>query len=185
MQAAVRECKEETDLDITTSSLYHFCKWTTPAGVNRRFETFFFHALLQGEHQSVQIDDSEIIDHKWLKPLAALREFQNKKINLLPPTFITLERIKDCQTYSEVVQEYERTGIVVAEPVTTFKGGKFYSLYKGDSGYESNDISIGESLHRLEMDFALGRYEFRYENSKYPPVHGGVRLSSARIHQER
>jgi len=134
----------------------------------------YFLALLSGTEQSVQIDDSEIVEHKWLTPLAALQAFHNKQITLLPPTFITLERIKDCKTYNQVVQEFERTGIVVAEPVTTFIDGKFFSLYKGDSGYESNDISTGESLHRLEMDFTTGHYEVQYKNSTHPAVHGEV-----------
>ena len=174
--AAVRECKEETDLEITSPSLSHFCKWTTPAGGKRRFETFFFHAVLEGTVQTVQIDDSEIVEHKWLTPMAALKEFHAKKINLLPPTFITLERIKGCLTYEAVKNEFDRTGVVIAEPVTTFIDGKFYSLYKGDSGYDTNDISIGKKLHRLEMDFTSGKYEFHYKNTKYPAVHGEVTL---------
>ncbi len=177
-KAAVRECKEETGINIDATSLHHFCKWTTPKGGNKRFETFFFHSIVLHEQSKVTIDDSEIVDQMWLTAREALDQLLSKKIDLLPPTFISIERIKDCTTYADVIKEFDRTGIVIAEPVTTFKDGKFYSLYRGDSGYETADLTKQNSLHRLTMDMSSSRYTIQHDNTPQPPVHGGVSLTS-------
>jgi len=174
--AAVRECAEETGISITASSLSHFCKWTTPKGGKKRFETFFFHTFVNESSTTVTIDDSEIVDHLWLTPTEALKKLSLKEINLLPPTFITLERIKNCATYADVVAEFDRTGLIIAEPVTTFKDDKFYSLYRGDSGYDTVDISKKDSLHRLTMDMTTNQYVILHNNTSAPPIHGGVML---------
>lgn len=177
-RAAVRECKEEANLDISTSSLHHFCKWTTPIGGNKRFETFFFHAYLSDVNKEVIIDDSEIVDHMWVTPHEGLSLFTKQNINLLPPTFITLERIKDCRSYQDVVSEFNRTGVVEAKPVTTFVEGKFYSLYEGDSGYAKVDITETQVLHRLVMDMSKSTYQFLHSCPHHPPVNGGVNFIS-------
>jgi len=176
--AAVRECAEETGINITSSSLHHFCKWTTPKGGNKRFETFFFHTFVNEESCDVTIDDSEIVDYLWLTPHQVLEKLFEKEITLLPPTFITIERIKNCRTYNDVKAEFNRTGLIIAEPVTTFLEGKFFSLYRGDSGYETADFSEGDSIHRLVMDLNTNHYSVQHINTSIPPVHGGVALAS-------
>ena len=40
--AAVREAKEEADLDVDVNGLVWFAHWTPPAGEVRRFATWFF-----------------------------------------------------------------------------------------------------------------------------------------------
>ena len=40
--AAVREAKEEADLDVDAEGLVWFADWTPPAGEVRRFATWFF-----------------------------------------------------------------------------------------------------------------------------------------------
>ena len=180
-RAAVRECKEEANLDIPTSSLHHFCKWTTPSGGNKRFETYFFHAPLVDINKEVIIDDSEIVDHMWVTPHEGLSLFIKQKIYLLPPTFITLERIKDCHTYKDVISEFNRTGVVEAKPVTTFIEGKFYSLYEGDSGFAKIDITDTQVLHRLVMDMSKSMYQFFHNCPDHPPVSGGVKFLSKGI----
>ena len=62
----------------------------------------------------------------------------------------------------------------MAAPVTKVIDEKFYCLYNGDSGYESGDISLNNSKHRLIIDQANGHHQFEYHNCTEPPINGGV-----------
>jgi len=172
--AAVREAHEEAQLIIQPQTLTHFCHWTTPTGGSRRFSTWFFHCKLSKGHSPVQVDNSEIIDAQWITPTEALQAMNKKQLFLLPPTFLNLARIANAKNYNDVKLEYDRTGIIKAEPVTTRKDGVFYSLYKGDAGYESEDITSTASLHRLIINPQSGDYQFLHKNCSVQPVDGGL-----------
>lgn len=175
--AAVREAREETNLRLNPEQLQHFCHWTTPSGGKKRFGTWFFHTEIQNGAGNVLIDQQEIVDSCWLHPKKALSLLAKKEIDLLPPTLITLNRIRNAFSYQEVQSEFKRTGVVRAAPVTRLHNGKFYCLYRGDSGYEKGDIGHDQRQHRLVIDAAARTYEFSYNNcSEFPPVTGGVPL---------
>jgi len=174
--AAAREAYEEARITVNPEELTHFCHWTTPVGGKRRFATWFFHCLATKNTQDVQVDQSEIVEHKWITPLKAIEDLSNDKLPLLPPTYITLQRIKDAETYSDVAQEFERTGVVTAAPVTKLINNKFYCLYNGDSGYNTGDISKKDAQHRLIIDQEKGHYQFEYSNCSEPPINGGVKF---------
>lgn len=174
--AAVRETHEEAGLTIATDDLHHFCHWTTPSGSNRRFSTWFFSAAVDDDHSKVCIDQSEIVDHLWIHPKDALVDHFAGKLHMLPPTFFTLQRIKDAVNYADVMTEFSRTGIIKAEPVTAMSNGLMYLMYKGDAGYETCDISRTDTLHRLRIDMKNAKYLFTHTSSEYPPITGGVEL---------
>lgn len=174
--AAAREAHEEAGIAIDPRSMVHFCHWTTPLGGSRRFSTWFFHCQHSELNHNIQIDNSEIVDHIWISPAEALQLMKARKLFLLPPTFINLERIKDAKNYKEVAQEFYRTGVVTAAPVTYNEDKIFYSMYRGDSGYEATDIKLTTSLHRLVMNMETMEYQFLYENCNEPPVNGSMHI---------
>lgn len=171
--AASREALEEAGLQVDTEDMSHYCHWTTPVGGKKRFATWFFHCHIKNQEDKVSIDDSEIVDHLWIHPKEGLRRMSKGEIPLLPPTFITLERIKEATTYGEVVAEFNRTGVVTATPVTIVSEGMFYCLYDGDAGYDNADISATNALHRLVINQKKGNYRFEYSNCPKPPINGG------------
>lgn len=174
-RAASREAAEEAGIEVDPSQLYHYCHWTTPAGDTRRYATWFFHTHLTQKDSKIEIDRSEIVDHNWINPLEALKLHLKGLLPMLPPTFISLQRIKKARSYEDVKIEFERTGVVKAEPVVSFKDRIFYSLYEGDAGYTTRDISKTASKHRLVIDQTNRSYTFEYENCQHiPPVNGGV-----------
>lgn len=175
--AAARESMEECKMQIDPEFLRHYCHWTTPAGGPVRFGTWFFHGRVDFGETNVIVDQSEIVDHQWLSPIEAIHMQKIGELDMLPPTFISLQRIKKASSYSDVIKEFDRTGVVKAEPVVSMRNGTFYSLYKGDAGYQKADPSIIESKHRLIIDQKTNRYTFEYENCPtYPPVNGGVQF---------
>ena len=175
--AAVRETKEETDLDIEEDSLIFYRHWTTPVVEPRRYATYFFFADANSNKAEVQIDDSEIKDHLWINPQKALDKFGEGKLAMLPPTFMSLQLIRKCKSVEEVVELMMDEKPIFILPVLKSEGSKMIVLYKGDAGYESGDIQIDGARHRLIIDIRKGEFLFQHENCiDFPAVNGGMHL---------
>lgn len=156
-RAAVRETREEAGLDVDEGSLVWFAHWTPPPISPKRFATWFFAA--EAPRGTVQIDGGEILDHRWLRPVDALAARNRNEIELSPPTWITLEQLKDFPTVDSALDvlasrpaEHFATRIAAAE-------GGGVALYHGDAGYESGDPNRAGSRHRLWMLSSGWRYE--------------------------
>jgi 8-oxo-dGTP pyrophosphatase MutT (NUDIX family) len=89
MTAAVRELEEEADVLLPVSALTHFSHWLTPAGMKRRFATWFFGAELP-EGAAVSVDGEEMVEARWVRPEDAVAEHQAGKLRLPPPTVVSL-----------------------------------------------------------------------------------------------
>ncbi|MBS0453449.1 MAG: NUDIX domain-containing protein [Proteobacteria bacterium] len=77
-EALVSMC-EERGWQLAMDRLAYFAHWLTPPGMPRRFDTRFFIAALP-PGQSVQIDQVEIADHAWLRPLDAVDPARRLKL---------------------------------------------------------------------------------------------------------
>lgn len=91
-QAAVRETREESGIEISPDQLIHIAHWTTPPRLARRFSTWFFACLLR-ERVEVVVDNAEILDFRWMPPREALRAAEQKQLVLPGPTHATLTDI--------------------------------------------------------------------------------------------
>ena len=96
--AAIREIKEEANLDLETEQLLFFRHWTTPVIEPRRYATYFFFGAADFSASEVTIDDSEIKAHQWLSPQAALDELAKGNLAMMPPTIMSLQLIRKCST---------------------------------------------------------------------------------------
>ena len=173
--AAQRETLEETGLDIIVDPDTHYYHWTTPVGGPRRFATWFFHALIEDKGCPVRIDNSEIVDYSWVQIEDIFTTDKNRAQQLLPPTYITLQRLKEVKTYQDVIDEFGRTGPITVSPRVSYTDGVFCSLYPGDSGYADVDPQQNDILHRLTGDMLEGKYRFHYSNEcSVPSITGGV-----------
>lgn len=171
--AAVRETVEEAGLETNVNQLKFFCHWTTPNMQSKRFGTYFFAAHIERNKDEITIDDSEIKDYKWISPQRALDQFLNSELHLLPPTFVSLQRIRKCNSYQEVIKELDRVEPFYVSPHVTLQDGVFYSLYEGDAGYDLSDIHREGSRHRLIGNMKTGGYHFIHENCDIFPINGG------------
>ena len=169
--AAVREAKEEAGVDIPTEDLLYFCHWTTPAVQPRRFSTTFFYAFLDDPDTAITIDDGEIKDYMWITPKEAIAKSQERSLQLMPPTFLALQRIHKCSTNEEVRQEFQKYQPRVL-PTIAMKGQTIYCIYEGDAAFKNGQEDTPGARHRLfgAMD---GNYTFEYSNCEVPAVNGG------------
>lgn len=92
INAGIRETREESGLQVDPQQLIHIAHWTTPAGMSRRYATWFFLCPLE-QCPPVVVDDEEILDHQWISPATALAAHGEGRIRLPVPTAHTLKRL--------------------------------------------------------------------------------------------
>jgi 8-oxo-dGTP pyrophosphatase MutT (NUDIX family) len=156
-QAAVREAQEEAGLAVTLDSLAWIAHWTTPVGRPERYSTWFFVAAAGSE--TVQIDGSEIHDHRWMRPDHALAAQQAQEIELPPPTFVTLTKLLAYPSASTALTDLARKEPEIFTPRYYKVDGGACSLYVEDAGYETGELHHSGRRHRLWMVESGWRYE--------------------------
>jgi 8-oxo-dGTP pyrophosphatase MutT (NUDIX family) len=156
-RAAVREALEETGLSVLEESLVPFSHWTPPEIAPKRFLTWFF--LASAPTGDVSIDLGEIHDQAWLCPADAMRRRNALEIELLPPTWVTLERLAGYRDVAAALVDCAgRSPERFATRVAVTAGGSM-TLWQGDAGYETGDADLPGPRHRLWMLPSGWRYE--------------------------
>lgn len=156
--AAVREAHEEAGLVLDPSGLVPFSHWTTPALRVKRYATWFF--VVAAPAGDVTVDGSEITDHRWMSPAAALVARDSGEIELPPPTYVTLRRLANSWTVAEVLAEAADAAYVRFEPHIRPAEGGFISIYEGDIAYADESLFDADGpRHRLYCVNPTWRYE--------------------------
>lgn len=82
-------CREHK-LRLATDRMAYFDHWITGAGRPRRYDTRFFIAVAP-EAQSPSHDEGETMSNVWIRPAEALTRYRAGEIELIFPTFKSLE----------------------------------------------------------------------------------------------
>jgi 8-oxo-dGTP pyrophosphatase MutT (NUDIX family) len=147
-QAGVREAEEECGVLLTAEELVHFCNWTTPEGPGRRFATWFFVVQMPSSSTDIVIDEGEIHEFQWLRPQQALDLHQRGKLNMMPPTYLSLCLIGHYQTATEAVEGLRQRAVYEVTPRLCRVQGEMVCLYPGDAGYTQSDGTVLGARHR-------------------------------------
>ena len=175
--AAIRETKEETDLDIEIEDLIFFSHWTTPVIEPRRYATWFFFGEVRAADAEVKIDDSEIKDHLWINPEIALEKVRHRELAMMPPTLMSLQLIRKCNSVAEAREKLEKQDALYTLPVLQRLGSTMVCMYEGDAGYESGNAETEGGRHRLLLNMKAGSFSFEFENCPgVRPINGGMHL---------
>ncbi|HET6950689.1 MAG TPA: NUDIX domain-containing protein [Acidimicrobiales bacterium] len=158
-RAAVREAEEETGLVLDEATLVPFAHWSPPPQAPRRYDTWFFLAPLPDGAAEVVVDGGEIGDHVWTTAANALARHRAREIDLMPPTWVTLDGLVGAADVAAAVAqagsgEIDRFATRIAD-----HDGMLVSMWRGDTAYESGDTASPGPRHRLYMDPAGWRYE--------------------------
>ena len=157
--AAARETHEEAGLEVRAQDFEWFAHWTPAPGPRKRFATWFFAAQAAAD-DSIRIDDSEIKEHAWLKPAEALAKHGAGKIDLVPPSWVTLYHLSRYATVAAVLDHFRANDAkVYSTRLVKAADGKQVALWHGDAGYEEGDASQPGPRHRLSMVAGGWRYE--------------------------
>ncbi|MEL6256859.1 MAG: NUDIX hydrolase [Bacteroidota bacterium] len=173
--AAIRETKEETNLNISQEDLIFFSHWTTPVIEPRRYATWFFYGEVEPENGEVVIDDSEIKDHLWINPEAALAKVRARELAMMPPTLMSLQLVRKCKSIAEARTKLEAEEPVYTLPVLQRVGSTMVCMYEGDAGYKTGIAETEGSRHRLLLNMKAGSFSFEFKNCPgVRPVNGGM-----------
>jgi 8-oxo-dGTP pyrophosphatase MutT (NUDIX family) len=106
---AIRETREETGISIADpNELVATSRWITPAGVPKRFDTWFYLAKAPANADAI-VDGREAVDHVWITPADAL-----KSLKMVFPTIKNLEALRGFESVDALIAS--RRGAVI-EPV--------------------------------------------------------------------
>ena len=150
LNAAIRETREETGLEIAADHLFYISHWTTPEGAKKRFATWFFVGVLEDE-QDVVVDGGEIAEHRWVRPADALAEQERGELRLMPPTYITLLELDRYGNCERLRREATSREPVLFAPRVTQLDDALHFLYEGDAGFEASDPAAEGPRHRCVM----------------------------------
>ncbi|EWT00188.1 NUDIX hydrolase [Intrasporangium oryzae NRRL B-24470] len=109
--------------------------WLTPVFEPRRFDTWFFAALMPG-HQVADGATSEADHAAWFAPTALLEAYAAGSASMLPPTVICVEAVRDAPSAAEFVAHSADLPLVMPEVVDTPDGPAMRIVEYGPSGEE-------------------------------------------------
>ncbi len=134
--AAVRELEEEASVSgITPEELVKFSRWITPAVVQIRFDTHFFLATAPEGVEPV-VDGSEIVDHIWYSPRAALDAYGREQLPLVFPTIKHLEQVSSFDSADALIAHAAQQTVEPVEPRILMEGEVARVLLPGEPGYD-------------------------------------------------
>lgn len=155
--AACRETWEEASVQVAPDSLVAFARWVTPESLPKRFDAWFFAARAGGD--AVRVDGGEIHEHQWIRPSEALRVHRAGRLELPPPTWVTLHRMSGYATVAETLAAVGQGPIEEFLPRLYLVPDGACSLYGGDASYDSGEVDQPGPRHRLWMLESGWRYE--------------------------
>lgn len=166
--AAVREAREESGLELAADALTLYSHWVTPADAPRRFATWHCVVSLAADtvdRNSIEVDGSEIVDYQWLTATEALAAFQTGELKLMPPTFVSLlemQRSRSLASFYELIENRELPYYVPKRVISDADSNESILLYEEDVAYHSEDLCAEGEYHRVLIQSG----QYRYINTK-------------------
>ena len=106
----------ERGLILRTDLLGLVSNWCTPAYVPKRFDTYFFTALVP-EGQRADGDTTEAQVAGWVTPSFVVREADEERWLLFQPTLYNLEQVGRARSAAELVAERHAVKKILQRPV--------------------------------------------------------------------
>ena len=134
--AAIREVSEEAGITLEDAAgLVSFSRWITPAQVKIRFDTWFFLAPVPAG-ASPSVDGCEIVDARWISPVAALEAAGAGELFMVFPTIKHLEQLSKFESAQAVMAHARGREVRPVQPRVVMSGETARILLPGEPGYE-------------------------------------------------
>lgn len=121
-RAAIREVKEETGVDVT-GDLVWTSRWITPAGMPKRFDTWFFLTAVE-RNVAITLQETEAVDYQWIKPAVALEHHRRGELPMVFPTIRNLEAIADYDRVEHLLAARRGAKIEPVQPRLVIDGDR-------------------------------------------------------------
>jgi len=129
-QAGVRQkllAGNAVDLDAhlgdALESLVLTSRWVTPVGVPKRFDTWFFVSILEGDVEGTP-DDAEGVELAWVRPGDALQRHRQESFPMVFPTIRNLEEIASFERGEDLLAARRGVTVRVRRPVLVVENGQ-------------------------------------------------------------
>lgn len=146
---AIREAVEEADIHLDPDTLIHYSHWLPPVQAPKRFSTWFF--MAPATQETVVVDQGEITDHEWLSPAETLRRHNEELLEILPPTWMTLNDLTQFDTVADALDACGKAPLHMYCTTIMKTEAGMTAAWEGDAGYESGDENAEGARHRLVM----------------------------------
>ena len=160
----IRECQEETGLDLDPSKLIPVSRWKTPPIRPKRFSTVFFVYDANDLNAPIKIDHGEIVDAGWFSINDVLDQHNQKQLVLSGPAFVTLSILSTQPSFNSVWSYLKSLAFAEFTPKIQISDTGAICLYHGDESYYLIDpdttstsqgtlnlINMAKQQHRLFM----------------------------------
>lgn len=155
--AAAREAMEEGGITIEVGELIEHSHWMPPPVAPKRFSTWFF--IARATEEDVVVDEGEITEHAWMRPLDALAQQAERKIELAPPTWVTLHKLGAHASVADALTATANGQVPFYLTQIGRLGDDPVAMWHGDAGYETRDPTLEGSRHRLVMQRGGWKFE--------------------------
>ena len=116
--AGARELFEETGITVDPAQLVWTSRWITPAGLPKRFDTYFFLARAHGGEETV-LNRQEAVDSVWIAPADALA-----RLEPVFPVQKNLEAIAGYDSIEALIASRRGIEIKPVQPIMIVEGGQ-------------------------------------------------------------
>ena len=150
--AAVREANEEAGIDLRGATLYEFAQRLPPSVRPKLFSTHFFLVQAHMDLWEISIDNGEITEHKWITPAEALHQRSESEIEIVTPTFVTLDWLQKFENVREAINAINHP-ICFHTHIKEVTGDDpgMIGFYPGDISYETLDTDAEGPRRRCYM----------------------------------
>ncbi|MGG5752617.1 NUDIX hydrolase [Zafaria sp. Z1313] len=136
-RAGAREAWEETGLRPDPEELVPLSVWMPPASAPKQVRTWYF--VGTAPEGDVVVHDAEHHGYRWLTPARALEEHAAGRMQLVPPTFVTLTRLAGHPDAAAALEAARASGVERYSSRLLEAGGRRLVLWDGDEDYDRAD----------------------------------------------
>jgi 8-oxo-dGTP pyrophosphatase MutT (NUDIX family) len=116
--AAARELFEETGISTEAEQLVWTSRWITPAGLPKRFDTYFFLGRA-GAGAAAVLNQQEAVDFVWITPADALA-----RLEPVFPVQKNLEAIAGFTSMDALIASRQGVEVTPVQPIMIVEGGQ-------------------------------------------------------------
>ncbi len=117
-----------------TDRLTFFSRWQTPPGLHRRFDTWFYLAVMPDD-QAIVPDGGESVEAIWATPNEFIDMGKSGQRKVIFPTMRNLELLSLSSTLAAAYNDANERPIICVEPKVIERDGKKYLTIPDDLGY--------------------------------------------------
>jgi 8-oxo-dGTP pyrophosphatase MutT (NUDIX family) len=118
---SLAEVLHERNLVLRSDLIVAKAHWLTPAFEPRRFDTWFFAAMMPA-HQVADGETTEAETAEWVVPAELLESYAAGRAALLPPTVVCVEEVRDASSAADFVAHSDDLPLIMPVIVDTPDG---------------------------------------------------------------